>query len=381
MARVSLGVNVFDAALGRLQALAEDGHRLVVSFSTGKDSGVCVELALLALRAAGRREPLDVVMRDEEILYPGSFEYAERLAARSDISFRWVVAHQPIINVFNREQPYWWVFDPLLPPEAWVRQPPPFVEKAVGMSIQSLTNDVMFPPPPGKRTYVAVGLRADESQRRTMAVHAAGGHLLKAKPGSLSVGVRPIYDWGDADIWKAIKDFKWDYNEAYDHMYKLGVPRHALRIAPPTMSAVSVTHLGVAARIWPKWFDRVCSRVPGVRTAAHFGKRAVQPRRRLGETWEACYWRTCVDEAPEWIAERARFYAALWKGRHAAHATTPIPETEGCPVCGMTYVSWKRMTLGIYNGDPFAQYTSGLKEIEPEFFRAGAGKWGGKPAW
>jgi hypothetical protein len=40
------------------------------------------------------------------------------------------------------------------------------------------------------------------------------------------------------------------------------------------------------------------------------------------------------------------------------------------------------MATYLYLGDPFAIKTgSMLKAIEPEFFRAGAGTWGGTPAF
>src|SRR5574340_797127 len=106
---------VFDASLDRLIEVYEQGHRLVVSFSAGKDSGVVLEMAILAATLTNRL-PVEVIMRDEEIMFPGTFEYAERIAARPEVKFHWVYANQPVINVFNRERPYWWVFDPQLEP-------------------------------------------------------------------------------------------------------------------------------------------------------------------------------------------------------------------------------------------------------------------------
>jgi hypothetical protein len=109
--RAKIGVDVFEAALDRLVSLYADGHRLVYSFSGGKDSGVCLELGIMAATMTNRL-PVDVIMRDDEIMYPGTFEYAERVAARPEVAFNWIYACQPVVNTFNRENPFFWVFDP-----------------------------------------------------------------------------------------------------------------------------------------------------------------------------------------------------------------------------------------------------------------------------
>ena len=73
-----LGLNVFDQAIDRLVKEYKDGHRIVVSFSGGKDSTVCLELCIIAATMTNRL-PVDVVMRDEEIMHPGTYEYCERI--------------------------------------------------------------------------------------------------------------------------------------------------------------------------------------------------------------------------------------------------------------------------------------------------------------
>lgn len=385
MPRALIQGNVFDTAVERMRILFAEGHRVVVSFSAGKDSGVAVEVCLRAMKEAGRgngpSSQLDVVMRDEEILYPGSFEFAERTAARPEINFRWLIANQPITNVFNRAKPYWWVFDPTLDPEQWVRQPPSFAEKISGLHIGEINSAKRFPPAPGKKVYSVLGLRTSESARRLMGIHSSGGYIcLPDKDGMW--GATPLYDWQDDDVWKAISDNKWDYNEAYDHMNKLGVPKRSLRIAPPTLNAAAMEHLGMAARAWPRWFDKVCKRLPGVRTGAKFGKRAVKPLRRYGETWEQCFLRECVNEAPaEWIRDRAMAIMDIKLSRHASHSTAPFPESKNCHECASNG-SWMALAHNLYGGDPFCLKTSELAYVEPEFFRAGAGTWaGGSPTW
>lgn len=62
---VPYGTTVFDESISRIEALYRAGHRVVVSFSGGKDSGIILELARIAAERAGK-PPVEVVMRDEE---------------------------------------------------------------------------------------------------------------------------------------------------------------------------------------------------------------------------------------------------------------------------------------------------------------------------
>jgi len=360
--------------------LYEQGHRIVVSFSAGKDSGVCLEICLIAARMTGRL-PVEVIMRDEEIMFPGTFEYAERIAAREDVEFHWIYACQPVINVYNREQPYFWVFDPLLDPDEWIRKPPNIAYQIPHKNIEMMTIPERFPPSEGKNLYAVIGLRTSESRARLMGLYSSKGYITKPNKHRVR-NVRPIYDWKDRDVWKAIDDNGWDYNHAYDTMARLGLPRHKLRIAPPTLTLHGADQLQLAAKAWPRWFDRVCQRLPGVRLAAKYGRRAVEPVRRLGETWEECFYRTCIEEAPKWIAERAKFMADGAIEFHSHHSTQPFPDVKSCPRCQGKIRSWRILTNALYDGDPFSMHgVSSLGYVEPEFFRPGAGIWDGKPAF
>lgn len=379
MKRYYTGENVFDAAVNRIKAMYEGGNRVVFSFSGGKDSGVCLELGIIAARETGNL-PIEVVMRDEEIMIPGTFEYSERVYKRkSEIDFHWIIANQPVINIFNRELPYFWVFDPLLDPEKWVRQPPDWAEYIKENNIEHMISPVRFPPPPGKELISVVGLRVQESAKRRMGLLSSKGYL--TKPNHLGVRyARPIYDWTDADVWLAHKKLHWDYNSAYDVLNKMGVPRYALRIAPPTMHIHSLTTLIPASKAFPQWFDRVCDRLPGVKIVSQFGARAVIPLKMDRETWKQCFFRTCINEAPQWIRERAQTVHDSVMRVHVKHSTTPYPEIKPCYYCTETLGSWKKLTYALYNGDPFSIKTK-LHQVEPEYFRKGSGIWGGRASF
>jgi len=373
-----LGKNVFDAALERFLKLYREGHRVVVSFSGGKDSGICLELALIAASMTDRL-PIEVVMRDEEVMMPGTFEYCERVAARPEIDFHWLVAGQPVVNIFNRENPYFWVFDYLLKPEEWVRQPPDFAEIIPEQHIEGMVIPYRFPPKPGKTLITVTGLRTSESPTRTMSITSSKGFL--TKPNMYGVRyARPIYDWKDGDVWKAMGDNGWDYNIAYDVLKRGDVSSKFLRIAPITLTAASLTQFQVAAKAFPKWFEKVCKRLPGSRSAVMFGRRAVEPMRQFGEFWEDCFKRTCIEEAPEWIRMRAEKMMKGQLSHHRAHSQTPFPDVAGCPRCGRV-PSWHLMAKVMFMGDPFSLKQSLLSAVEPEAFRLGAGLWGGKPTF
>jgi len=322
-----------------------------------------------------------VIMRDDEIMYPGTFEYAERVAQRPEVDFHWIYCNQPVINIFNRQMPYFWAFDPELPPEEWVRQPPERAYKIPELSIEWMTIPSRFPPPEGKNLYAVIGLRVSESRGRLYGLFSSGSYV--TKPNKQGVrNVRPIYDWSDADVWRFISEMKLDYNGAYDVMRRLGVPRHRLRIAPPTMNGAGADSLAMAAKAWPQWFAKVSRRCPGVRLGAQFGSRVLKPNQRPGETWEQTFHRECVDEAPAWIAERAISYRNFILSIHRHHSgNLPLPQVTPCYTCQGNGGSWRSLAHLLYTGDPFGIRCDNLHAIEPEYFRAGSGTWGGSPSF
>jgi len=379
MPRKKLGENVLDQAVERMRVLYEEGHRIVVSFSGGKDSTACLEVCVMAASMANRL-PVDVVVRDEEIMYPGTYEFIERVANRPDINMKWLVANQPIINIYGaRKQPYWWVFDPLLPEDKWLRTPPKFAERIDQMNIEHMTIPERFPVEDGKELFACIGLRTDESRHRLYGLFGSGGYL--TKPNKMGVrNARPIYDWRYSDVWKLIKEFDLDYNKAYDTMLRMGIKSSQMRIGPPTMNAHGIDSLRRASYAWPRWFDELCERCPGVRQGIQYGKLALTPQRRYGETWEECFHRTCIDEAPQWIAERATRVKEMYLKRHTNHASTPLPEVTPCFSCTGNIASWKKMAEAMFTGDPFSMKATSLPLVEPEYFREGGGNWnGGKP--
>lgn len=380
MPQIYTGEDVFEAAVQRMVVQYEAGHRIVVSFSGGKDSTCALEICLVAARRTGRL-PVEVIMRDEEIMFPGTFEYAQRVYDREDVKFYWGIGHQAIVNIFNRREPYYWVFDDRLEPAQWMRQPPPHGFRLTELCLVLLVNRVRFPPPEGKELVDVLGLRVAESPNRKLGLYSSRGYMTKAGLGG-QLGCRPLYDWKDGDVWKAIKDHGWDYNSAYDAMMRYGIDRRRVRIAPPLMMAAGTPLLQVAAKAWPRWFDRLCSRCPGARLAAKYGKRVLAPIRRLGETWEQVFQRECIDDAPSWIRERAVMVRDFTLEKHEGHSSAPLGDAAPCLLCPNLVSNWRGLATVMYTGDPFLSRlgTKGdfrriMGDMSPSYFRPGSGEW------
>lgn len=367
--RRMLGADVFNIAIQRIKELYEKGHRLVVAFSGGKDSTCMLETTLIAAQLTGRL-PVEVFMSDDEIMLPGTFEYALRVAKRPEVKFTWMSGRQAMPNVFNRKEPYWWVFDWKLKPEEWVRQPPDFIEWSPIIDLYNMVSPKRFPPAAGKLLITLIGIRVTESRNRLLAIHSTKGFLSLADRYGVYSGY-PIYDWTDGDVWKAINDNHWDYNHAYDVMLKMGMSRKSMRIAPPTMAWYGAESLRIAAHAWPHWFDKVCDRCPGIRQVVYYGERAVMPIRHSNETWEDCYQRECIDNAPEWIAKRGILAREHMLRLHSQHSTLPFPESAPCNQCsGAGLGSWQQLANIIYTGDPYSLKATFLPYIQPHEFRS-----------
>ena len=373
--RSGIGMSVFDAALDRLVPLYEEGHRIVVSVSGGKDSTVALEVAVVAATLTNRL-PVEVMMRDDEIMYPGTFEYLERMAARPEIDFNWFCACQPCANVYNRKNPFFWTFDDRMNPEDWVRQPPDFAQwLPPNTTMTNVTIPERFPPPEDKTLYAVIGLKVTESRARMYGLYSSGSHITKPNHAGVR-NVRPIYDWHDGDVWKAIQDNKWDYNSAYNVMYRAGYSGGDLRIGQPLLNVAGAHMVRLSSKAWPKWFDKVHKRCPGVRSVVTFGADTLRPRRAKGETWEEVFHRTCLNNAPEWIIPRAQRVMEFYMSIHSRHATFPFPDVSPCKTCAGGQGSWKQLTTHMYNGDPDSMRFGGIVPlVQPEQFRPGAGNW------
>lgn len=384
--------DVLTAAVERVHHCFDLFDHVAVAFSGGKDSTVVLEVALQAWEERGFDKPLRVVFFDEEAIPYETEHYVRRRAEDPRIDLEWLCLPVRHRNGCSRRQPWWWPWAPEardlwvrpLPPEAITDWPGfPMEPPSARLSAPDF-NGLLFDPKLG-RCGLLMGIRAEESIIRMRAVTnrqeenwivpysdaTARGNVWKCYP---------VFDWRTTDVWTAIGQGGWDYNESYDLQEMMGLGHRTQRCAPP-YGEEPMQLLFQYSRCFPDVWDKMAERVPGARTAARYARTALydfHARRVLpdGETWPG-YITQLIDRFPE--EERAIVAEGIRSsiGLHYKHTSDPIMAESAHPATG---VSWsflasraargnfkrRRQPNGINTEENWAAYRAELKMMREE---------------
>lgn len=346
--------SVYDAALERFNILYDRFDKVVVSFSGGKDSTVCLNLGLQVARERGKL-PLDVYFWDEEAIQPETIDYVTRVADRDDVRMKWLVVPVTHRNACSRQQPYWQCWLPA-DKDKWTRPFPTHrtvVTEVRGFKMGDTIPDIahrVYGPECGTVADVR-GLRADESLRRYRAVAMKKrDNWIGAPREGYSYPVSPIYDWTTFDVWTAPRLYGWDYNRAYDLMAMAGMPPSDQRICPP-YGEEPLSGLWIYAQCWPDLWHRMTQRVHGAATAGRYARtelygfgNLVRPR---NTTWREWTYKLIALYPPALRAVVAGNIAALLEV-HRSKTNRPVSEEEADLQTGL---SWKFLAMIANRGD------------------------------
>ena len=286
-------LNVYDAAIKRIEIAFRDFDNVLVAFSCGKDSGVLLNLTYEYAKENNLLHKLAFYYQDYEAGYKYTYQYAERVFTELDIDRkywlclphsaacsvsmyepRWIPWDEQKKDIWVREMPkldidrkYWLclphsaacsvsMYEPRWIPwdeqkkDIWVREMPKldcvvnmdnvpynFIKGTKGFDARIQFAE-WFSSKYGT-TAVFVGLRADESLSRLAiftSKHRSKMHknyTFTKKVNDITCNFYPIYDWETSDIWVANHKFNWDYNKIYDLYYQAGLTIHQMRVASP----------------------------------------------------------------------------------------------------------------------------------------------------
>lgn len=278
--------NVYEATQERIEYIFNEFDNILVAFSGGKDSGVCLNLFYQYAKKHNLFNKLATYFQDYEAGYSHTFDFVERIfESMPEIKRYWLCLPIRAACSVSMYSPFWIPWNNS-EKSIWVRDIPnkpyvidinniwfPFKEGTSGFDFRIIFADE-FSKQYGK-TAVIVGIRTDESLSRLSILTSSHrnqmyNYIRWSKGKNKVYNFYPIYDWKTEDIWIANYKFNWDYNKLYDLYYQAGLSLDQMRTASP-FHACGQTQLKLYRVICPDIWGKMVSRVNGVNFTGIYG--------------------------------------------------------------------------------------------------------------
>lgn len=297
-------LNVHDAAIKRIQYIFNEFENIYVSFSGGKDSGVCMHLMCEEARRLNRK--IGVLFIDIEAHYQMTIDYAlEMMNEYGDVIIPyWVCLPMETDNSLSYDEMTWawWENDKK---DIWVREMPTmeYVINVDNNPIDYYEYKMTFEDfvakfgnwyGKGKKTACIVGIRTQESLNRWRAINNENKSRYKTAKYSTKVdnnvyNFYPIFDWKTEDIWTYYGKEDKIYNKFYDLMYQAGVSINQMRIDEP-FGDTAKAGLNMFKVIEPKTWVKIVGRVAGANFGNIYANTSINSahyKLPSGHTWES----------------------------------------------------------------------------------------------
>ena len=297
-------LNVHDAAIERGRYIFNEFENIYVSFSGGKDSGVCMHLMCEEARRLNRK--IGVLFIDIEAHYQMTIDYAlEMMNEYSDVIIPyWVCLPMETDNSLSYDEMTWawWENDKK---DIWVREMPTmdYVINVDNNPIDYYEYKMTFEDfvakfgnwyGKGEKTACIVGIRTQESLNRWRAINNENKSRYKSTKYSTKVdnnvyNFYPIFDWKTEDIWTYYGKEEKIYNKFYDLMYQAGVSINQMRIDEP-FGDTAKAGLNMFKVIEPKTWVKIVGRVAGANFGNIYANTSINSAHYKlppGHTWES----------------------------------------------------------------------------------------------
>lgn len=282
------GKNVLDAAMSRIELMFNDFDHVLVAFSCGKDSGICLSLCYKYAKENNLLHKMAVYYEDYEAGYRHTDEYAQRVFEQmTDVRRYWLclpISAACSVSMYenrwipwDKDKKHLWV-KPMPTLDCVIHEdncPYPFVKGTKGFDAR-IQFSTWFSSVNEGNTAVVIGIRAQESlTRRAIFTSNNRKYMHKGLTYTKTIDKKtcnfyPIYDWITEDIWVCNAKLGFDYNEIYDLYYQAGLTIDQMRVASPFHQS-GQENLKLYRVIDPNNWGKMVGRVNGVNFGGLYG--------------------------------------------------------------------------------------------------------------